>query len=45
VLQDAGGYRRDLGVDLVRHDLDQGLVAFDAVTHLLEPAANDALAD
>ncbi len=44
-LQDAGERRRDLGVDLVGGDLDQGLVDGDLVADFLEPAGDSAFGD
>src|SRR5690606_32427753 len=40
LLEDAGDGRGDLGVDLVRGDLEQRLVDRDLVTHALEPAGH-----
>ncbi|KDN86437.1 ABC transporter ATPase [Kitasatospora cheerisanensis KCTC 2395] len=40
--QDAGGRRRDLGVDLVGGDLEQGLVHLHALTLGLQPAGDGA---
>src|SRR5437763_900132 len=37
--------RGNLGVDLVGHDLDQGLVPLDEVAFLLQPAVDGALGD
>ena len=42
---DPGGGRRDLGVDLVGGDLEQGLVGLDVLAHLLEPPRDRALRD
>ena len=41
----AGHRRRNLGVDLVGGDLEQGLVDLDRVADLLEPAGHGALGD
>ena len=43
--QDARGRRRNLGVDLVRRDLEQRLVALHGIAHLLEPFAQGAFGD
>ena len=43
--QHPGRGRRDLGVDLVGRDLDQGLVRAHLVADLLEPAGDGALGD
>ncbi len=43
--QHAGGGRRDLGVDLVGRDLEEGLVDLDLLTLLLEPSGDRALGD
>ena len=45
LLQHAGGGRGDLGVDLVRRDLEQRLVGVDLVALLLEPAGDGAFGD
>src|SRR6267143_163880 len=41
--QDAGGRRRDFGVDLVGRDLEQRLVPLDGIADLLEPFAERPL--
>ncbi len=41
--QDSSGRRRDLGVDLVRGDLEEGLVTGDRVTDALHPAGDGPL--
>lgn len=43
--QDAGDGRRNLGVDLVRGDFEQGFVDFDRVSFLLEPPCDSSLGD
>jgi hypothetical protein len=43
--QGAGDRRRDLGVDLVGRDLQQGLVDGNRVTDLLEPAGDGSFGD
>jgi hypothetical protein len=43
--EDAGGGRGNLGIDLVGRDLEQGLVAVDAVADLLDPPDDGALGD
>src|SRR3712207_3640918 len=43
--QHAGSRRRDLGVDLVGRDLEEGLVDLDLLTLLLEPSGDRALGD
>ncbi|ERN45266.1 ABC transporter ATPase [Prescottella equi NBRC 101255 = C 7] len=43
--QHTGDGRRDLGVDLVRRDLEEGLVDGNLVTDGLEPAGDGALGD
>src|SRR4051794_20333146 len=43
--QHARGGRRDLGVDLVGRDLEEGLVDLDLLALLLEPAGDRALGD
>src|SRR6185437_10283815 len=45
LLQDSGDRTWHLGIDFVRLDLDQRLVALDAVAGLLQPAANGPLGD
>ena len=45
LLEDARGRRRDLGVHLVGRDLEQRLVALDAVADVLQPLRDRALGD